>query len=490
MIFKSIHLKEGLFERHIVFSDTVNLVYSKKNTRGKSTLLRSLLYGFGYSIPNTRRLKFDRCEITLSIESDAAGSVTLFRNNTSFIEVQFNRTGEKTTYVLPEQQIELHSKLWGIENADIINNLLGAFYVDQEKGWTLINRGVVIGSIHFKIEELIRGLSGTDCSELIAAEARVSRDLDKYRQMFSVAQYRESLSDSDETLVSESFSDEISTELDRLEIETQRSKNELRRIDGLLSDNRRFKSFVTEMKLLVQAPDGSTFPVTEDNIVGLNDSIELLVAKRKIEAARYSKLAAQLSRLKEKNDHENEQLSFLQNVSLIESFDRTISRMSLNPVRIKKEINTLEARLRAIREEITTVTKLNNKVASLLSDNLIKYATELGIGDKDSLPATYLFTSNLKELSGAIYHKTAFAFRLSYILAIEATTGVRLPIILDSPSGKEIDQENVDLMMDILKRDFSDHQIIIASIYKYNFPNLRIIEIRDRLIEPDICSGE
>lgn len=483
MIIKSIRLKEGLFERYIDFSDSVNLVYSQRNTRGKTTLLRSLLYGLGYGIPNTRKMKFDRCEITLLIESDAAGSVTLYRNNAAFIVAQFNSTGEKITYVLPEQQIELHSKLWGIENADIINNLLGAFYVDQEKGWTLINRGVVIGSIHFNIEELIRGLSGTDCSELIAEESKVSRELDKYRQMFSVAQYREALSDRAESLISESFADETSAEIDHLEIETQRAKTELRRIDGLLSDNRRFKNFVADMKLLVQAPDGNTFPVTEDNIVGLNDSIELLVAKRKIEAARYSKLSAQLSRVKEKTKHENEQLSFLNNESLIESFDKTISQLPLNPIAIKREITILEGRLKAIREEITTVTKLNNKVASSISDNLIKYATELGIGDKNSLSETYLFTSNLKELSGAVYHKTAFAFRLAYIIAIEITTGVKLPIILDSPSGKEIDQENVCLMMDILKRDFSDHQIIIASIYKYDFPELKIVEIKNRLIE-------
>jgi|GEM_PF-2662136 len=38
-------------------------------------------------------------------------------------------------------------------------------------------------------------------------------------------------------------------------------------------------------------------------------------------------------------------------------------------------------------------------------------------------------------------------------------------------------------MMDILKRDFSDHQIIIASIYTYDFPNLNVIEIENRLIE-------
>ena len=49
----------------------------------------------------------------------------------------------------------------------MLNNLLGTFYVDQEKGWTILNRGVVIGSNHFNIEELIRGLSNRDCDKLI-----------------------------------------------------------------------------------------------------------------------------------------------------------------------------------------------------------------------------------------------------------------------------------------------------------------------------------
>lgn len=114
---------------------------------------------------------------------------------------------------------------------------------------------------------------------------------------------------------------------------------------------------------------------------------------------------------------------------------------------------------------------------------MINYLTELGLGDKNTIPDGYLFTSNLKELSGAIMHKTAFAFRLAYILAIENVLKIKLPIILDSPSGKEVDQSNIAIMMNLLKRDFSDHQIIIASIFTYNFDEVNIIEIKERLIE-------
>ena len=80
-------------------------------------------------------------------------------------------------------------------------------------------------------------------------------------------------------------------------------------------------------------------------------------------------------------------------------------------------------------------------------------------------------------------HKTVFAFRLAYITEIEKHLGIKLPIILDSPSGKEVDQTNIQLMVNILKRDFSDNQIIIASIFQYDFETVNKIEIVNRLIE-------
>ena len=59
---------------------------------------------------------------------------------------------------------------------------------------------------------------------------------------------------------------------------------------------------------------------------------------------------------------------------------------------------------------------------------------------------------------------------------------MKLPILLDSPTGKEVDQENIKLMMSILKRDFSENQLIIASIYEYDFDNLNKVEIVGRLV--------
>ena len=480
MIFKSIYLKEGLYKRRIDFSKGVNLIHSDKNSKGKTTLLRFMLYALGYNIPNTKKIKFNQCEVELIVENEKKEEIKLVRSNLPIIQIEKNK--KKKVYVIPEQQDELQEMVFGIENKDIISNLLGVYYIDQEKGWTLLNRGIVIGSIHFNIEELIRGLSGINCTDLIEKETQLKRRISKYKQMFSIAEYQEILQN-EEGLVTNSYEDKIDSELDSLLIKQREIKEELHRIDKILSDNKHFKKFVIEMKLLVKTSSGEIVPVTENNIVGLNDAIELLVAKRKITFARLVDVTSKIEKKQKKFDKEYEQLKFFESVNQLEIFDRRISRIPLNQIIIKQEITNLEKEVKDIREEISRITKNNNTIGSYIFEIIIKYATELKIGDKNSISPTYLFTSNLKELSGAILHKTVFAFKLGYISAIKKKLNIKLPILLDSPTDKEVDQENIKLMMNILKRDFSDHQIIIASIFEYDFNNINTIEIKNRLIE-------
>ena len=480
MIFKSIYLKEGLFKRRIDFSKEVNLIHSDKNSKGKTTLLRFMLYALGYNIPNTKKIKFNQCEVELIVENEKKEEIKLVRSNLPIIQIEKNK--KKKVYVIPEQQAELQEMVFGIENKDIISNLLGVYYIDQEKGWTLLNRGIVIGSIHFNIEELIRGLSGINCTDLIEKETQLKRKISKYKQMLSIAEYQQILQN-EKGLVTNSYEDKIDSELDSLLIKQREIKEELHRIDKILSDNKHFKKFVIEMKLLVKTSSGEIVPVTENNIVGLNDAIELLVAKRKITFARLVDVTSKIEKKQKKFDKEYEQLKFFELVNQLEIFDKRISSIPLNRIIIKQEITNLEKEVKDIREEISRITKNNNTIGSYIFEIIIKYATELKIGDKNSISPTYLFTSNLKELSGAILHKTVFAFKLGYISAIKKKLNIKLPILLDSPTGKEVDQENIKLMMNILKRDFSDHQIIIASIFEYDFNNINTIEIKNRLIE-------
>ena len=481
MIIQSIRIKEGFAERTFDFTNSVNLIFSKENSKGKTTLLRFVLYSLGYNIPNTRKIRFDRCEVVTTIFVDNVGKVVLSRCSNDFIETTV--TGEKKTYILPDQLHDLHRIIFGTDNADVLNNILGAIYADQEKGWTLLNRGTAIGNIRFNIEELIRGLSGCDCSDLIRKETQLSKELSKYRQMASVAKYREEIIAESGTLVSDSYSIESDATIAQLLMQQKALQSELRRIDKSLSDNKRVRQYVAEMKLTVQLPDGTIFPITADSIVGLADTIDFLIAKRKIVSADLRSVMHQLANVQKEQENESEQLAFFQSESMIDIFDRRIASVPIDAGAIDKEIKRLVKMLKSVREEISRMTKSDTGVVMSLYENMVKYASELGVGNSESIASSYLFTSNLKELSGAVLHKTVFAFRLAYITEIEKHLGIKLPIILDSPSGKEVDQANIRLMVNILKRDFSGNQIIIASIFKYDFESLNVIEIQNRLIE-------
>lgn len=173
MKIKSIYISQGLFYTERFFEPGFNLIYSEKNSTGKTTLMRCILYGMGYAIPGTKNFSIESSYIKLVIETEGGALITLCRNRADSIELTESDT--QYTYVLPAQTNELHKKILGTDNEDIISNLLGAIYADQEKGWTLLNRGKAIAGLHFNIDELIRGLSGRQCSEVLLRKKRLKR---------------------------------------------------------------------------------------------------------------------------------------------------------------------------------------------------------------------------------------------------------------------------------------------------------------------------
>ena len=96
----------------------------------------------------------------------------------------------KQTFSLPAYTNEFHSIIFENNNEDILNNILAPMYIDQEKGWTLLNRGVVIGSVRFNIDKFIQGSGNINCSDLYDELNYIGTQIKKYRSMLSVAEYQ------------------------------------------------------------------------------------------------------------------------------------------------------------------------------------------------------------------------------------------------------------------------------------------------------------
>lgn len=460
------------------FGENVNIVFSTQNSVGKTTLLRMLMYALGYPIPNTRGIRFSDYETILTLIGANNKSVVLTRNR-DYIEVLDD--GVEKGYSLPVEQNEMHSSLYGIANLEVVDNLLGAFYVDQEKGWTLLNRGKVIGNIHFSIESLIRGLSSRTNDELSQRFAVVKRELQKYKHMLDVATYKAEINRLGETAFIDSPADDIEIALDVLYCERKPIEEELSRLKSVMRKNTNFEKFITSFRLRVKAPNGDEVQVNKDTLIGYEDNVDLLVARQKIYFEQLVTIDRKIAALKAQQDNE----AILVDVTTsLQQFDSEIARISIDAAATQRIIDKLEKERRRLEEEVIKSVKQDNPLVGELHQLISSYAMRLGLDEKYvSARNDYIFTSDLKSLSGAILHKVVFVFKISYVKLIQKHTGVRLPIIMDSPSGREVSMENINEMMAILAGDFADHQIIIASIYNsYIFPDKTIIELQDRLL--------
>lgn len=483
MKIKSIYISQGMFCTERFFESGFNLIFSENNSTGKTTLMRCILYGLGYAVPGTRKFRIESCRISVVIEKDDGTLFTLNRDTSESIEliekeVQFS-------YALPVQSKDLHEKIFGTDNEDILNNLLGAMYVDQEKGWTLLNRGKVIAGVRFKIDELIRGLSGRSCADLIIRKRKIEENLKKYKQILNIAKYRETITSTSASLTQDSYNRERLLKLDQLKVERDSIKMEIKRLDENIKNNKKAIELIDEMKLVIKLNNGEQICVTRDMVVGASDGIDLLRAKKKMLIPRLEKNLKEIEGLELEIKEEEQQLSLFPSESLADVFDKKMTDINISPVVVKKVINDLEKEKKSLENQISQFTNDRNNVTQSMFKTVQKYMGELGDSEAEKMTWKYLFTNNLKELSGAVLHKTVFSFRLAYIIEIEKVLGIKLPILMDSPKGKEVDDINIGKMMEILQRDFPNNQIIIASIYHY-VPNEHVITLEGQLLNQTI----
>jgi len=477
MRFVSLTINHGLFHDTFEFFEGINIVYSKKNSVGKTTLLRFLMYSLGYQIPSIRGINFDKCECDLEIIDEKNNNCHIQREYSTIMLVQKN---EKFHYSLPDDLHELHLRIFDITNTEILDNLLGAYYIDQEKGWTLLNRGRVIGRIPFNIEMLVRGLSDRSCKDLELELSKIKRELQKYKYMFDIAQYQADINAHSENIAYDTPSEEMEKKIDILYSERKPIFDEHERIKSVIRKNTSFVKFISDFNLIVKK-DGVEIPVNQDTLVGFQDSAEYLIAKRRLVTNQLADIDRKIEVLKK---HQEDSNTLFNVQTKIQQFDADVSKMKVDAITTEKIIRQLTNEQRILDDTIKKKVRQNNPIIFELYQLISTYTTELGVDNRYVRPqAEYIFTDDLKSLSGAIFHKIVFSFKISYVRLIFNHTGVKLPIVMDSPRGREIDKTNITDMMNILARDFREHQIILASINRYNFPNQKYIEIKDTLFQ-------
>lgn len=475
MIIKSLTITEGKKSKTYEFSSQANLVHSDDNTVGKTTLLRLALYSLGYQIPNTKNMKFEKCVTQVLL--DANGMTYHIKRENEYLLVDDGTSTEY--YILPTELNQFHAIVFGTDNDDVLNNLLGTFYMDQEKGWTLLNRGKVIGSISFSIEKLILGLSERDYQKLQTELQLLEREIKKYQQMRDIAQYQREIYEEKGDIIHDTYDETLQRDLSVYMFDVESLRKELREITDTIADNTTIRKFIEKMSLRVKAPDGTIVPVNKDTIIGLDDNNDFLLSRKRLLTAQIAKLEQQIEKLRNMIYYQSQQPT---TETLIEAFDRNLSQIAIDAKAVTNIINELTERQSEVRRQLTELAKNNNDILEQMYLDISSYGVELGLTQYMSSSLGFVFTRNLKELTGATLMKMVFAFKMAYIRAVDRVLNIKLPLILDSPSGKELDQHNIQKLMDIINRDFSAHQVIVASIYYYKLDNLTTIEMGRRVV--------
>jgi len=141
-----------------------------------------------------------------------------------------------------------------------------------------------------------------------------------------------------------------------------------------------------------------------------------------------------------------------------------IADIPLDLAAVEKTIKRLTKDQKKLREKLKESAITQNKWATRLSKYIFTYAQELGISEYIEKNDCFLF-KDLKSISGAIYHKMVFVFRISYARILSENLKYKTPLFIDSPHGREIEKQAVDQMIEVLERDFAEHQIFVASIF-------------------------
>lgn len=461
--------------REFIFDDKINLIYSKENSKGKTTFLRAILFGFGYNIPATDGIKtFDDFNITIEYIEKSKKYKIERRGDI----VYFYIDDEKLTYIMPEQINELHAVIFNISDIMILNNLLAIFYIDQEKGWTLLNRGIIIGKNRFNIEEFISALSEKDVTSINNEIKKIEDEIRKYRSLKSIAEYKNENIIEEVTSYSKNDDNELYSKKNLLKLKEAEIKKEIKDILNILKDNKKLIEYLEKLDIYVKVDENDSIKICRSNILNYSEN-QIFYETRKRE------LEIELAKIKDelgKIDNELDDRNILFNVKTVaDEVDDMLKTVNINEKQIDKIIGQLTRRKQKLVEELHEILSDNNKYLGSIYETIKKYAKELDIERYIKDNQKFVLTNQLKGKTGRILTQMSFTFKISYVTEIRKKYGLILPLIIDSPRTSELTDEASTAMLKILERDFSEHQVIFASVYEFEKINKKIIEMKNNL---------
>lgn len=459
-------------DKKFQFDMGTTLIYSRKNSCGKTSLIRLILYALGYPIPSTKGIDFSKLSLEIGIIQRNQRMTLKRQDKIINIEVDQNIR----TYKLPEDFTEVLASIFETEDPKLLDNLLGLIYFDQDKGWTLLNRGIVIGKIRFNIEELLDGISNTD-AEKIQVEMDRKKEERKVLLQIKTLLSLNMASEKNKDDINWSSIDEIQDQIRSINMDINKKKLKISKLNEIIKSNDRFYKLIDDMNILIRV-DNKAIPVSKKNILGFDFNQTVITAQIAREKKELSEYIVQKNRM---SKDLNKQLSLFSDQDQIQRFNNAVEKINITQDSMEstlkenaKEINKLKSLQRDSLGSIQQVRKIYNTI--------VKFSKILGVQDTIDKDEDFIFTRDLKRYSGAKLHLLVFAYRMAVLKIVQNQDDKIFPIIIDSPMAGEVDAGNIQRMFKLLDQEFPNNQKIFASIYEYNRKWNAKIVLNERLM--------
>lgn len=487
MIITKLELEEGIDKSLDKFTNGFNLFTSlNENSVGKTTYCRLLLHSLGFSIPATEGINFDKISSKIFL-TERNKNFILYRQ-CKRLTVEIENEDFCEIYTLPDEHISFLSFLFDCENIRIIKNLLGLIYIDQEKGWTLLNRGKVIGNNRFSIDELVSGLKKIDCDELFESREILEGQIEKYNSLLNINTIKEEYYAENNNLEITNLAEDIKKNIASLQLEIDNLINKTKEIDSVIKKDKTFFDYIESMNLYFKTNEGS-IKITRDKIEN-STNIEYLKAYKSVinnQIFEIEKKKINLVRNYEKVVY-GQQNMFNENINVdVESgVNKQLSSLNLDITSIKKLLNENKIELQNINQSIREKVRRENEYISQIYEKFYANCKSLGVENFISTKIDYIFTNDLKGRTGANFQKLIIAYKLAVLEVVQDVLNTKLIFIVDSPKSKELDDKNTELLMNFLKKKLNHNQVFVFTIFNQNDLHIefdKIIKIQNKAIE-------
>lgn len=486
MIIKYLKLIEFPYEVTDYLSENFNLITSlNTNSVGKSTYCRLLFYALGYNVPSTEGIKFEKIKTEVYIAEGNQEYLITRDKNELFIKLIKN-TFERR-FLLPAEHEAFLSFLFDTNNPLIAKNLLGLMYIDQEKGWTLLNRGKVIGNIRFSIDELISAIKGTNCDDLFAKREALEAAEEKYQSLLSMNSIKEEYYENNNNLDVLTLPDELKRRLATLQLRIQETQKDINEIKSVIQQDNDFFAYIESMDLYVRNGD-DLIRITKDNIEN-SCSVDYLRAQKAILETQLRQLNTDKFKLQKELESAESIPNLLGENKVVDTEEKinlALSSINIDVESIKLALQRVKSELESVKKQIRDRIRKENEYIEQIYSLFVSYAKELNVDKSISSKIDYIFTDNLKCRTGANFQKLIIAYKVAVLKIVESVINKKLIFVVDSPKAKELDDANTKLIMTFLKDKLSENQVIIASIFSEDelFISFdRIIHLKQKAIE-------